>query len=254
MSATQNQLILQQRQIQQRQILAMMGIEQWVRPDSPTTEMTSISNEGLEQLTSQQPVATAENVADLNADTLDTSLSVIAEHSLVNEQTPAIKDAKTTDTQQVAQALEPLVEQLSVQDNIRIDIAARADPNVDKIAPFDLQGGRYNNWVLLVDIQALSNDSEKLWQNVTQALSLTCETTSFPICAGMDSAELANASLAGYIFKIGRSEEVQVAALTDLPDGLVHPNLVSVPTLDNMLSDSKLKHQFWQQLSNQEEN
>src|SRR5699024_12185759 len=69
-----------------------------------------------------------------------------------------------------------------------------------KVAPFDLQGGRYGDWVILVDIQSLNNDSQKLWQNITQALSISCETTSFPICEGMDTAELANASLAGYVF------------------------------------------------------
>ena len=115
--------------------------------------------------------------------------------------------------------------------------------------PFSLQGGRYGNWVILVDMQTLSGDSQKLWQNITQALSMTCETTAFPICAGMDTAELANASLAGYVFKIGRSEEVQVAALTALPDGLTHPALTTLPTLDEMLADSRLKRQFWQQIA-----
>ena len=42
MSDTPEQLILRQRQRQQRQILAMMGIEQWVQPNSPTMNMTSI--------------------------------------------------------------------------------------------------------------------------------------------------------------------------------------------------------------------
>lgn len=120
-----------------------------------------------------------------------------------------------------------------------------------KVVPFDLQGGRYGDWVILVDIQALNNDSQKLWQNITQALSITCDTTSFPICEGMDTAELANASLAGYVFKIGRSEEIRVASLTELPEGLEHPNLTTAPTLDEMLADSNLKRQLWVQLSSQ---
>ena len=120
-----------------------------------------------------------------------------------------------------------------------------------KVAPFDLQGGRYGDWVILVDIQALNYDSQKLWKNITQALSISCETTSFPICEGMDTAELANASLAGYVFKIGRSEEIQVVTLTALPEGLEHPNLKTAPTLDEMLTDSNLKRQLWEQLSSQ---
>lgn len=276
MSNTQDELISRQRQMQQRQILALMGIEQWVRPDSPTIDMVSIAHgyEESPQLTAQQPAAVQSiddtnvlgvddiDISHLNSNSLD--IIDLQSDSLQNEIAPTqsnlAKEAPiTTDAQkndikqnsikQVAQALEPLVEQLSVQDNADTKAKSSADQDSDKIAPFDLQGGRYGNWVLLVDIQALNNDSQKLWQNITQALSINCETTSFPICAGMDTAELANASLAGYIFKIGRSEEVQVAALTDLPNGLLHPNLVGAPLLDEMLGDANLKRQFWQQLS-----
>jgi len=112
-----------------------------------------------------------------------------------------------------------------------------------------LQGGRYGDWVILVDIQALTSDSQKLWQNITSALSISCETTSFPICEGMDTAELANASLAGYVFRMGRSEEIKVAALTVLPDGIEHPTLTVVPILDDMLEDSSLKRKLWNQIS-----
>ena len=123
------------------------------------------------------------------------------------------------------------------------------DDSLKKVAPFSLQGGRYGDWVILVDIQALNSDSQKLWNNITQALSMTHETTSFPICAGMDTVELANASLAGYIFRIGLREEIKVAALTVLPEGLQHPNLMTVPTLDDMIADSDAKRQLWERIS-----
>ena len=123
------------------------------------------------------------------------------------------------------------------------------DDSLKKVAPFSLQGGRYGDWVILVDIQALNNDSQKLWNNITQALSMTHETTSFPICAGMDTVELANASLAGYVFRIGLREEIKVAALTVLPEGLQHPNLMTVPTLDDMIADSDAKRQLWERIS-----
>ncbi|HBL95572.1 MAG TPA: hypothetical protein DD294_00970, partial [Psychrobacter sp.] len=123
------------------------------------------------------------------------------------------------------------------------------DDSLKKVAPFSLQGGRYGDWVILVDIQALNSDSQKLWNNITQALSMTHETTSFPICAGMDTVELANASLAGYTFRIGLREEIKVAALTVLPEGLQHPNLMTVPTLDDMIADSDAKRQLWERIS-----
>ncbi|MGM8900198.1 hypothetical protein ACS8FC_16415, partial [Psychrobacter sp. 1Y4] len=80
-------------------------------------------------------------------------------------------------------------------------------------------------------------------------LSMTHETTSFPICAGMDTVELANASLAGYVFRIGLREEIKVAALTVLPEGLQHPNLMTMPTLDDMIADSDAKRQLWERIS-----
>ena len=39
------------------------------------------------------------------------------------------------------------------------------DDSLKKVAPFDLQGGRYGDWVIVVDIKALNSDSQKLWQN-----------------------------------------------------------------------------------------
>lgn len=271
MSDTQDDLILWQRRMQQRQILAMMGIEQWVQPSSPTISMANVPV----ITTVQQPVEEQQSISELNvehasfeteAPTQDTPAVIVdydqtvpinadmfggqkstldtAESSTINA---SVAPNAQGVTQTVEQWVNPLVKKVITHAKDNTD----NNNNLDKIAPFDLQGGRYGNWVLLVDIQVLNNDSQKLWQNIAQALSLSCETSSFPICVGMDTTELANASFAGYIFKIGRSEEVQVAALTALPDGLIHPRFVIVPTLDEMLTDSMFKRQLWQQLSDQ---
>jgi hypothetical protein len=302
MSDTQDQLLLRQRHMQQRQILAMMGIEHWVQPDSPTIKvadipsatvdqpvssnlsgLSSLSGLGMERAsveTKESRPDTAPAIADYDA--VDTVIPHVPdEQSLVRENTatespvtaefdnhtintpvaPNAEAVTQTDVTQtdvtptVEQLVAPLVESAKTSAKLKSTVehnnSDRLDSSLKKVAPFDLQGGRYGNWVLMVDIQSLNNDSQKLWQNITQALSLSCETTSFPICEGMDTAELANASLAGYVFKIGRSEEVLVAALTELPDGLIHPNLSSVPTLDEMLADTSLKRDLWEQLSNQ---
>lgn len=301
MSDVQDPLIVLQHRMQQRQILAMMGINQWVQPSSETlsiadisapalpdavianasivashsnatvsttsTEQPSIefSNNESSHITSPNINAIADVVDDepLNHyydDANETGLS----HS--DQQSPVIYhfDSTTSDISKPAvtslankavqqTALDDINDTASFEDGSFKDSGLNKEgfqeESFKKVAPFDLQGGRYGDWVILVDIQALNNDSQKLWQNITQALSISCETTSFPICEGMDTAELANASLAGYVFKIGRREEIKVAALTVLPDGLEHPNLTTVPTLDEMLKDSKLKRQLWEQLS-----
>lgn len=274
MSDIQDPQIVLQRRVQQRQILAMMGIDQWVRPDAATLSMADIPaiSESRSNLSSPSISLTSSQRSPVS----DVSDSEAAwnTQSPVNDRHPHRVDdgssnhVDTSDTSSyhddayldgepalptVAQVVAPLVDAVKTTTAAPSAIHASADKYADesnkKVLPFSLQGGRYGNWVILVDMQTLSGDSQKLWQNITQALSMTCETTAFPICAGMDTAELANASLAGYVFKIGRSEEVQVAALTALPDGLTHPALTTLPTLDEMLADSRLKRQFWQQIA-----
>lgn len=285
MSDTQDTLIVLQRRVQQRQILAMMGINQWVQPSSETVNIADISapttthttNHSVASHTSVEQHGIRQlGIDDLNADMSNTDVSnvglpnvdvldanVVDEDAInsyyhdtndvistsSHEQSPVTYSFDTT-TPHIAPTafVNAPVQQAAVLTE-PIDSTESHHDNQLKVAPFDLQGGRYGNWVVLVDIKALNNESQKLWENITQALSITCETTSFPICEGMDTAELANASLAGYVFKIGRSEEIQVATLTALPDGLEHPNLASVPTLDEMLADSSLKRQLWEQLA-----
>lgn len=296
MSDTQDPLIVLQHRMQQRQILAMMGINQWVQSGSDTINVANISAPVIVD-TVVQSVSSHTAIDSLNVeqssidDDINTDVSAMdaAETAALNDSavsSASISDASinsdyfddndttlsppsepnpvtyrfdttntdtvTPDTVNPNTAVKPLAERTerpAAAFDKQVQSTDRYSDNSLKVAPFNLQGGRYGNWVVLVDIQALNKDSQKLWSNITQALSITCETTSFPICDGMDTAELANASLAGYVFKIGRSEDIQVAALTALPDGLEHPNLTTVPTLDEMLTDSRLKRQFWEQLS-----
>lgn len=287
MSDTQDPLIVLQHRMQQRQILAMMGINQWVQSGSDTINVANISapvivdtvvqsvssHTAIESLNVEQSnidddvsaMDAAETAAlndsavnsasisnaSINSDYFDDNDTTLSPPSEPNPVTYRF-DTTNTDTVNPNTAVKPLAERTerpAAAFDEQVQSTDGYSDNSLKVAPFNLQGGRYGNWAVLVDIQALNKDSQKLWSNITQALSITCETTSFPICDGMDTAELANASLAGYVFKIGRSEDIQVAALTALPDGLEHPNLTTVPTLDEMLTDSRLKRQFWEQLS-----
>lgn len=116
------------------------------------------------------------------------------------------------------------------------------------IEPFTLQGFRYNNWVLLVDSAALTALGQKLWQNMQVGLSSRCESLAFPFCKTMSTLDMANASLAGFVFKLGGSEQIQVAALTDLPEGLDHEQMVRAPLLEEMLAEPAQKRQLWQLL------
>ena len=295
MSDIQDPLNVLQRRVQQRQILAMMGINQWVRPESSTVNIADItidsvehSNTGSIDTESASAGAAIETVVQPTSG-YDTNDSYSSNHDNVNndahglgiheqaatEQSPVTysfdsmgneisatsdaprlhnsPDIESNQTaaffidEVVQSTTAPIAPQQLSQSSHNSDSVN--DDSLKKVAPFSLQGGRYGDWVILVDIQALNSDSQKLWNNITQALSMTHETTSFPICAGIDTVELANASLAGYIFRIGLREEIKVAALTVLPEGLQHPNLMTVPTLDDMIADSDAKRQLWERIS-----
>ena len=301
MSDTQDPLTVLQRRVQQRQILAMIGINQWVQPESETINMADIATASVEQsnivstdiessnneVVSVGILGTVDrstdgyDINDYNAkgyvaDEYDPDLQATAEQT-ASEQSPVIYSFDSVDSTTVSSSTgsiyhdipsttsnqtavtstnAPIEQPQFAQNNFPQSSFPQSasddsinDDSLKKVAPFDLQGGRYGDWVIVVDIKALNSDSQKLWQNIIQALSITCETTSFPICDGMDTAELANASLAGYIFRIGRSEEIKVAALTALPNGLQHPNLTTVPKLEEMLADSDAKRQLWEQIS-----
>ncbi|NRD70735.1 hypothetical protein HQR03_09340 [Psychrobacter okhotskensis] len=295
MSDIQDPLIVLQHRMQQRQILAMMGINQWVQPSSETLSIADISAPTLPEQTianstlanastpsnatassatsTEQPSLASSNIESPNINAISGMVDDESNHSYddanetgliqSDQQSPVTYSFDSTVPDISKPAVTSLVNtvvQQAAMDNVNNapsfeDSSFKEnnfkDDSFKKVVPFDLQGGRYGDWVILVDIQALNHDSQKLWQNIIQALFISCETTSFPICEGMDTAELANASLAGYVFKIGRREEIKVAALTVLPDGLEHPNFMTVPTLDDMLVDSNLKGQLWEQLSSQ---
>lgn len=295
MSDIQDPLSVLQRRVQQRQILAMMGINQWVRPESSTVNIADItidsvehSNTGSIDTESASAGAAIETVVQPTSG-YDTNDSYSSNHDDVNDDTHGlgIHEQAATEQSPVTYSFDSVSNEISatsdaprlhnspdiesnqtaaffideVVQSTTAPIAPQQlsqsshnsdsvnDDSLKKVAPFSLQGGRYGDWVILVDIQALNSDSQKLWNNITQALSMTHETTSFPICAGMDTVELANASLAGYVFRIGLREEIKVAALTVLPEGLQHPNLMTVPTLNDMIVDSDAKRQLWERIS-----
>ena len=300
MSDIQEPLVVLQHRMQQRQILAMMGINQWVQPSSETINIADISAPVLPDLLATDSMASApitaiastasystasfattaqpsiepsnaelSNIEPSNIDAINVAMAGMADDASIDhyydaheagsnhsDQQPVTYSFDSTAPEISKPAVTSLVEtvvQQTTLDNVNnaasFEGGSFKDDGFKKVAPFDLQGGRYGDWVVLVDIQALNHDSQKLWKNITQVLSIACETTSFPICEGMDTAELANASFAGYVFKIGRSEEIKVLALTALPDGLEHPNFTAAPTLDEMLLDSRLKRTLWEMVS-----
>ena len=296
-------MLTQQRQVQRRQILAIMGVTPWVGRERATASLQEImaaapvnTVKPLSVATTAAPSSGTENSgtensnigASLNGNVdsgvqaspssainlaisaTNTSASVASEN-LVSTASPSsvssYEGSVYTDSDyedadyppmpdEITPKSDPIDSQFGYFDDKSVassSVVSSSDFTDDQeaqtpIEPFTLQGFRYNNWVLLVDSAALTALGQKLWQNMQVGLSSRCESLAFPFCKTMSTLDMANASLAGFVFKLGGSEQIQVAALTDLPEGLDHEQMVRAPLLEEMLSDPAQKRQLWQLL------
>ena len=314
---------MQQRK-QQRQILQMMGITQWIRPHAPVialsdinddvprrsalsdSQSTSLQTSDMAHATQQSEHHSSANPEDsfgtasvtAPSQTSSTESSSSFTDVLLNEANDhpsadghIIHDQATDDSAFYTDSVrDDLVNDGFVDEDFtsldnhvtadtiyhfdRLDTdsdgsditenapdvstayqrlsAAPVAGNQQKVAAFDLQGGCYRDWVIMVDVRQLSAETKTLWQNLTQALGITCQNNAFPLCPDMDTLELANASVAGYVFRLGRQENIKVAALTALPKGVTQPNIQILPTLQEMLDTPEQKRIFWQRLNEED--
>lgn len=250
----QNRQLMQRlRQKQQRQILAMMGITAWVRSTTATITISSIvtddgNNDAILALpTSQSPVISSHQIPQSTDIAITEPPISYSNDEIVNSDLTidAPADDELSHNFFDEKAFENKAFDGELEDGQSSIIT---EPNEPTIAPFALEGARFQDWVLIVDVSKLSKEGDQLWRNISTALTLSCTPFSFPICSGMTTQTLANASFAGYIFNLGR-EDIHIGALTELPEGVLHPNIRPLPTLDAMLEDASLKRDFWQQIS-----
>lgn len=275
-------MMTQQRQAQRRQILALMGVTPWVGRETVTADLQEMLAAAPEVTTAAPAsltttAAPASDVENTNVSVRSSASHNTAPTSSITEPTistspvndngyegsaytdlgyedadyPLMPDEITPksnsidpqfgyfDDNSTGTANNPVVSSSDFADEEEAQIP---------IEPFTLQGIRYNNWVLLVDSTALNTMAQKLWQNMQVGLSSRCDSLAFPFCKTMSTLDMANASLAGFVFKLGGSEHIQVAALTELPEGLDHEQMVRAPLLEEMLAEPAQKRQLWQLL------
>ncbi|WP_296405258.1 hypothetical protein [Psychrobacter sp.] len=131
-----------------------------------------------------------------------------------------------------------------------VEKKANLAESLEQVAPFEIVGAQYKDWVLIVDVSIFKDQQAlTLWENILLALSVTAQGLKFPICQGISDKESANASVAGFVFSLSKNNEAKVAALTPLPHSVEHPKLIKLPYLIEMLSDSALKKQLWHTLN-----
>ncbi len=276
------------RLISQRQLLGQIGIDCWVSRSAVTTRIKQSDIEQNYHV-KQNHVEQSNLEKNILEESITLNHTNNFQQIQVSDQLRQATSSENTPTQHTvpvsinissqptlladSDISEATINQLdspdnnvSKSDNINqlesIDQLVNTDPidNHEKIRHFHIQAIHHAHWVLLVDIEVLNQNEacHKLWHNICQAVNGKVDNLTFPLITNhnllvstepMDTVQLANASLAGFIFRIANSEQVKIAGLTTLAKGLYDERMVQLPTLDQMITNPLLKRQLWQALN-----
>lgn len=128
---------------------------------------------------------------------------------------------------------------------------------------FALQGVRFGQWVLIVDVLMMNRDEQSLWQSLKNALSNQANhqpitafyrEITYPLIknefrsdVGLNPAQYTfDGFVIGLCVSAGQHQAVQVAFLTDIPTAIITQTTQSLPNIHQMMMNPTLKKQFWQ--------
>jgi len=264
--------------VQQRQILAMMGLDIWVQRDCATIKVdyqtfaeqhkanseaqlqslqALMSETGVDQVT----VEGAKEVGNVSSEAqLQSSVAVPTKAVVGPDQdqtTAALDNDKAQKSSAISEnqtvnndPIQALKQKFDASENKSTQLKVNLADSLEQVAPFEVIGAHFKDWVLLADVSVFRDENTlRLWENIISGLSISPQLLKFPICPEISDKESANASVAGFIFSLAKNHEIKVAALTRMPKGIEHPQLEKVPYLTEMLEDSGLKKQLWQVLN-----
>lgn len=264
--------------VQQRQILAMMGLDIWVQRDCATIKVdyqtfaeqhkanseaqlqslqALMSETGVDQVT----VEGAKEVGNVSSEAqLQSSVAVPTKAVVGPDQdqtTAALDNDKAQKSSAISEnqtvnndPIQALKQKFDASENKSTQLKVNLADSLEQVAPFEVIGAHFKDWVLLADVSVFRDENTlRLWENILSGLSISPQLLKFPICPEISDKESANASVAGFIFSLAKNHEIKVAALTRMPKGIEHPQLEKVPYLIEMLEDSGLKKQLWQVLN-----
>ena len=264
--------------VQQRQILAMMGLDIWVQRDCATTKVdyqtfaqqhkanseaqlqslqALMSETGVDQVTVEgtKEVGNVSSKAQLQSPVAVSTKAVVGpdqdQTTVALDNDKAQKSSAVSENQTVNNdPIQALKQKFDASENKSTQLKVNLADSLEQVAPFEVIGAHFKDWVLLADVSVFRDENTlRLWENIISGLSISPQLLKFPICPEISDKESANASVAGFIFSLAKNHEIKVAALTLMPKGIEHPQLEKVPYLIEMLEDSGLKKQLWQVLN-----
>ena len=264
--------------VQQRQILAMMGLDIWVQRDCATTKVdyqtfaqqhkanseaqlqslqALMSETGVDQVTVEgaKKVGNVSSKAQLQSPVAVSTKAVVGpdqdQTTVALDNDKAQKSSAVSENQTVNNdPIQALKQKFDASENKSTQLKVNLADSLEQVAPFEVIGAHFKDWVLLADVSVFRDENTlRLWENIISGLSISPQLLKFPICPEISDKESANASVAGFIFSLAKNHEIKVAALTPMPKGIEHPQLEKVPYLIEMLENSGLKKQLWQVLN-----
>ena len=212
---------------QQRQQLAMMGIDVWIPRHAAVRSIstrTTLWRDVADEPSVNLPISQTEPLRQTHQDRITQhvpEVDLTHRHSAVEPQ-PKIQQQKTT--------IQPTVTPAII-------------PPAQAVQAFQLQALVADQFVILTDHAALSPETLQLWRNIQQALSLLDASLQWPLPLAnlQDSAALGD-YVQGFFDVI--AAEKAIFCLGDLPIELklAHQRVAS---LAEMLQQPLLKQQLW---------
>lgn len=232
-------MMIDAKKVQNRHILTMLGIGLWSGKKSATTHVGTpqdrLSNPRLEHLLVRQQTTSAPT---RSLATKPIPMPVVPKKAQTNKTAAVLSKAKVADTHQQA-------------------------PTVALQTQYHLQGVRYDQWILVVDMLLMDTKARSVWLSLCQALAQHAQKNAiayhthqvqYPFVTQDDYLEHQSLSpsqdvFLGFMFRLSlavKHTNTQVAFLTALPKGISYPNLYQLPSIDDMIGKNALKKQLWE--------
>lgn len=252
----------QTRRIQNRHILAQLGVMLWADRGSSTVSLTpkAAPPEAPEALAHQTDPVSVPAVNNRDVKLEPSSKAAKNPRQIIDtllKATAKTKENLTTDALSADIKAKPIAEQSSAIDS-QNTVAAHA-------IEFHLQAIIYRQWLILVDSDALDTAGRELWMSLNQAIknqaqrsgaAFYTKTLDYPLFTedgNTASVSTANTSLKGFIFgcMIMANQLRHMAVLTALPDYLMLDSIHQITLhkryqINDMLMHADIKKQFWQ--------
>ncbi|WP_111891943.1 hypothetical protein [Acinetobacter sp. MB5] len=210
---------------QQRQQLAMMGIDLWVPRAAVVRSVTSAAKLWR-----------------------DVDIGQTVEQQIAPQQVniDAVSNIKSVVNQAASQEiiLDKINTQVAVEQDLKPSpVGPEINITIDAVEAFQLQALVAEQFVLLTDHTALTAETLPLWRNIQQALVLQDAVLQwpFPVPSLQDASGLGD-YVQGFFDVI--AAEKTIFCLGDLPTGLTL-ELEHVASLADMLQQPLLKQQLW---------